>query len=204
MSTEYRSARMYVKLPRYVGSWLKTKYKSPDGYAAEVRLPEMAHPAGRIIYLHLTVNPKMKALATRCVTSDMYMLDPDAVPEDIRAALPYGDARRDFVSVALPKAHFYMGRWIADSPWMQLGAADTTEFVRLLNDEFWQDFDDYWADRVEYYKRRYPGKQPVFYDSILDFVDLFRIDIDDTDALYRAAKRRKASMRENKSDISND
>lgn len=186
-----KAGRIYVKLPKYIGGWLRARYASPAECYAPVRLPETAHPAGAIIYKHLVANPGMRALTPRCISADMFDMDPETAPDDIRSGLPKGKCRDEYVPIAIPKAHFYMGRWIADGTWMQLGPIDAKNFIGFIEQEFWESFDEYIDDKKEYIRRRYPKRAFVFYDAILDFMELYCINIDDTDAMYRAAKRRK-------------
>lgn len=196
--SKYRKGKMYVRFPRYIGDWLRTKYVSEREYYAPIRLPEMVHPAGQILYKHLMPNPKMKSLSVRCISADMFNLDPEIAPEDIRVGLPTQKTKKEFVAISLPKPHFFLGRWITDDSWMQLGATDTFAFVKIIENEFWEDFDDFWEDYCLLCHIKKTKGNPVFYDAILDFMELFKIDIDNIDALYRALKRRKVDKLINK------
>lgn len=192
------SGRFFVRMSRYVADWLRAKYMPRSGDQAPISMPWRAHPAGVIVYQRAVSNSALKKLTAMCYSAQMFSMDPGDVPEDRQADFPSDETMREFVPIALPAPHYYNGVWITDDETMQLDQSDTQKFNRVLLDEFWDDYDRFWADYQTAWKLRHPNRHCSEYDSMLDFMEFWHIDLDNEEALYRASKRRQAAAKANR------
>lgn len=192
------TSRFYVMLPRYVGQWLRCKYMPKSDPYAPVDLPWLSHPAGRIVYQRAVDNAEIKKLTSLCYSSQMFNMDPGDVPEERQSDFPSNEAMRDFVAIALPAPHYYDGVWITDGETVQLDRKDTHRFIDALLEEFWSDQEAFWTDYQQAWSIKHPGKHCSFYDSVLDFMEFWHIDLDEEEAFYRAVKRRNKANKTNR------
>lgn len=185
-------SRFFVRMPRYVGDWLRAKYMPKTDSQKPIVLPWRACPAGVVVYQRAVSNAKIRKLTAMCYSAQMFTMDPGDVPEDRQSDFPSDESMREYVPIALPEPHYYNGVWISDDETMQLNQADTQTFNSVLLEEFWEDYDRFWADYQAAWAIKHPNRHCSAYDSMLDFMEFWHIDLDNEEALYRASKRRKA------------
>ncbi len=187
-------ARMFVRMPLYVSQWLRTKYMPNADRLKPIRIP-IAHKAGRIIYTSLVCNANMHKLSPVCYSAQMFSIPIEEVPEEMRSLYPDEDVRKEFVAIALPGPHFFLGRWIEDTDTWQLNSSDATAFNTILLEELWSDIDHYWHHHKQQFRIDHPDRVPVFYDALLDFCELYNIDVDAVESMHRALRRRQKKLR---------
>lgn len=183
--------RIFIKMPQYIQQWLKSKYQDSANRLAPVPLPWAGHPAGQIIFTRLIPNERMKKLTPICFSDEMYNMALDNVPPEFLDRFPAADQRSEFIAIAVPPPHFYDGRWIAGDRYWQLSGEDTRELNRHLSLEFFDDISNYWEQWSRNFSINNPNRRPTFWDALMDFMELYRIDFALTDALYREITRKK-------------
>lgn len=189
------SGRFFVRIPRYVADWLRTKYMPKSDEQAPIRMPWRAHPAGVIVYQRAVSNSSLKKLTAMCYSCQMFSMDPGDVPDERQSDFPSDETMREFVPIALPSPHYYNGVWITDDETIQLDQHDTQQFNHILLDEFWHDYDKFWSDYQTAWRIIHPDRHCSAYDAMLDFMEFWHINLDNEEALYRASKRRQAALK---------
>lgn len=185
--------RFFVKLPRYVAQWLRTKYMSSTDKHSPIVLPWRACKAGEIVYKYAVSNAEIKKLTPMCYSSQMFNMDPGDVPQERQDDFPSDESMRDFIAIALPDPHYFEGVWISDDETMQLNQHHTKEFIDVIIAEFWSDYDKYLADAKAAFLIKHPDRHCSVYDCMLDFMEFWQINLDNEEAFYRASMRRNAS-----------
>lgn len=161
-----------------------------------IRIP-IGHKAGDIVYQRLIANSEIKLMTKLCYSAQMFCMDLGDVPDERLADFPSNESMKDYVAIAVHRPHYYNGRWISDDETMQLDRDDAQAFRSILAEEFWQDHDEFWHDKMELHRKTRPDRQFSYYDCLLDFMEFWRISLNEEEALYRAAKRRKFAMKQN-------
>lgn len=187
--------RIYVKMPVYVQQWLRTKYQSLSSAGEPVEIPWLGNAAGRVVYTCLVPNEYMKKLTPTCYSDEMFSKNLDDVPPEFVSRFPTDESRQYFCAIALPKPHFFRGRFISDDCYWQLGKEDTKKFTRLLEKEFWDDLVTFWQDWKRNFLIQHPGMRPSLWDAVLDFLDMYCINPDVMDSLYRQISRKKDEIK---------
>lgn len=183
--------QFFVKLPRYIADYLVCKYRC-DGIRGHVVLPFRAHHAGRIIYRKLVSNPSFELMTPMCYNAQMYSSLPEDTPEEWRSRLP--KVRGEFLGFDIPEEHWYDGRFVYCDNTMQLNRYWTAEFIRLIEDEFWADVDGFHKEYDRQWRIDHPDMRPREYDMLLDFMEMYHIDLDCDEAFVKQYKRRKHNL----------
>lgn len=185
------TSRFFVKMPLYVQQWLRTKYMPADKRLEPVVIPWAGNEAGEIVYSRLVPNERMQKLTPICFSDEMFNMPLAHVPPEFLDRFPAEDCRPWFCAISIPEPHFFHGRWMGNDRFWQLSGDDAREMNHVLAAEFLDDISNFWEEWQRNFAIAHPGRKPAFWDSLMDFMEMYHIDFDLTDSLYREITRKK-------------
>lgn len=187
------SYKLYVKLPIYVGEFLKWKYTERDDngrYKNDyISLPPTLHKAGELIYLHAISNPLMKPIATLSYSQRAMTIEKEYVPLDMRCGLPDDDARKFMFAIELPEEHIVGGRFVNCSECMQLQQKDASEFCEIVTKEMFDDLANFNKREWERYANKFGYKRDDFANMLGFWMNRRNIDQDHFENILRVCRR---------------
>lgn len=185
--------KLYVKLPIYVGEFLRWKYTERDDngrYKNDyISLPPTLHKAGELIYINAISNPMMKPIATLSYSYRAMSIEKAYIPRDMLDGLPDDDARKFMFAFELPEEHIVGGRFVGCTECMQLTQKDASKFADIVTDEMFEDLERFRKKEWERWAAKMGYERSDFTNMLGCWMNRRNIDQDHFENILRVCRR---------------